>query len=400
MKLLIYSMYLFFALLGVQSLALAGSVEENKEAAENAAEADSKDTKAEKKSAKKNKKKDDVEEEDEEDERPEWEKFYEKELAKLNFEKAKLEHKKEMLELEHGIAEAEDQKMLTSIEAERRRLILENELTEQLVRKEQLRIELRKVKHDYLLEPYQDEQLYISDRRISLNGPVYSDIADEITRYIHYYNNKNSEYPIFLVIDSCPGGSVLEGARIIEAMRNSKAPVYVVVKSAAVSMCAVITALAERSFAYPNALILHHQMMGLFYGNSTQISERMKITEEWSKRLMYPVAQKMGLDLEAFVKAMYEHNTDGNWMEFANDAQKLGWVDHVVSSIRETSYIDEPMQDEEESQRASLVVLEDKWGGQGQSKPDTRHKFKLPPLGAGDFYHLYDPEGIYKLDIQ
>jgi len=331
----------------------------------------------------------------------EWEKFYEKELAKLNFEKAKLEHQKEVLELEYAILEAQDQKMLAATEAKRRHLMLENELTEQLVRKEQLRIELRKVRNDYLLDPFQDGQLYISDRRISLNGPIHADIADEITHYIHYYNNKNSKYPIFLVIDRCPGGSVMEGARIVEAMRNSKAPVYVVVKSAAISMGAVITALAERSFAYPNALILHHQMSGWYYGNNTQVSERLKVAEEWSERLMTPIAQKMGFSLEEFVNAMYEHNTEGNWLEFANNAQKLGWVDHVVSSIHETSYIDAPLTEEEEavSEGGTVVLKAGVPEINAMVKGGAQLKLYLPPLNPGDFYHLYDPQGIYKIAI-
>lgn len=366
-------------LLGLLSMVFTATAEENKDA--------SKDTEVSHKSAEEN-----------ETECRDWEKLYEEDLAKLNFEKAKLEHKKEMLELEYAVLEAEGQKMLATVEADRRRLELENELSEQLVRKEQLRIELRKVKQDYLIEPFQENQLYISDRRISLNGPVYADIADEITHYIHYYNNQNTVYPIFLVIDRCPGGSVMEGARIVEAMRNSKAPVYVVVKSAAVSMCAVITALAERSFAYPNALILHHQMIGLFYGNNTQVSERMKITQEWSQRLMMPVAQKMGIDLDKFVQSMYQHNTEGNWLEFANDAVKLGWVDYVVSSIRETSYIDKP-EKEEDSSTAGVIVLEDKMNTHHQLKSQFKsmRNIHLPPLGVGDFYHLYNPDGMYKI---
>ncbi len=339
--------------------------------------------------------KDSSDKEEKEDETPAREKQYEEELAKLNFEKAKLEHKKEMLEIESAIQVAEEQKQLSSIEADKRRLELENELTEQRVRKEQLKQELRKVKPEYLRDPYQNGQLLISDRRITLNSVIYAEVADEITQYIHYFNNQSSEYPIFLVIDRCLGGSVMEGARILEAMRNSKAPVYVVVKSIAASMGAVIATLAERSFAYPNAILVHHQMISVFYGNNTQVTERLKINEEWAERLMKPVAQKMGLSIADFVAEMYKHNTEGNWIEFANNAQKLGWITNVVSAIQETSYTEAPEKKEEETTDNTAIVVDAKIAHLPVPLETNVRQYQLPPLAPGDFYHLYDPYKVY-----
>ena len=77
-------------------------------------------------------------------------------------------------------------------------------------------------------------------------------------------------------IDRCPGGSVMEGYRIVKAMQASKAPIHVVVKSFAASMAAVITTLAVHSYAYPNAVILHHQMSTGANGNMTQIKEQVE----------------------------------------------------------------------------------------------------------------------------
>src|SRR6202044_541256 len=100
---------------------------------------------------------------------------------------------------------------------------------------------------------------------------------------IHYFNNKDESLPIFLVIDYSPGGSVMEGYRIVKAMQASKAPVHVVVKSYAASMAAVITTLAPHSYVYPNAVILHHQMSDMAWGNLTQHKEQLKVMEEWYK---------------------------------------------------------------------------------------------------------------------
>ena len=309
-------------------------------------------------------------------------------------ELAVLEHEKSKLELHSEIHEQKQKQDLATLELEKNRLTLENDIQEQVLRQAQLKLDIRKVKPDYLLKPHSEGRLIISDRRIPLNGPILPESADAVVERIHFYNNQNAEYPIFLVIDRCPGGSVMEGASIMEAMQHSQAPVYVVVKSVAASMAAIITAQAVQSYAYPNAMIVHHQIYGSFYGNNTEVSERLKLTEEWSNRVLKPVARKMGLELPQFVRQMYEHNTEGNWLEFATEAQKLGWVDHVVTDIRETSYIEEPEVDEEKSEETeSVVILEGRVAGAGKAHGGDR--VTLPPPFAGDIYHLYDPYKRY-----
>lgn len=300
-----------------------------------------------------------------------------------------LKRESDRLALENTIFEQKQQRLLAKIESEKKRVELENALQELLIRREELKTELKIASPQYLKEPFVNGHLVISDRRISLNGPILSDTADYITENIHYFNNKNPEYPIFLVIDRSPGGSVMEGARIIEAMRHSQAPVYVVVKSIAASMAAIITAQAPRSFAYPNALIIHHQISSFFYGNPTQVNQDLKITQEWGERLMRPVAKRMGISLDEFTQLMYEKNTEGNWTEFATHAQKLGWVDYVVEDVRETSYLKPPdaTKPEEETITLDAVMMKDEQGNA---------YLKLPPPIFGDVYHLHNPSRFYR----
>ena len=240
----------------------------------------------------------------------------------------------------------------------------------------------------YSRYPFKKGILTISDRRIQLNGAIIRGVADYITRRIHYYNNKSTRYPIFIVIDTCPGGSVMEGYRILKAMKASKAPVYVVVKSFAASMAAVITTLADKSFAYPNAVILHHQMSTFTWGNMTVLKEQLRLAREWERRLHAPVAKKMGISPRRFVTLMYKHNSQGDWEEFADRAKKLKWVDHVVRGIQETSFRSKPM-DKKPKPR---------WFWFGGVKKDTagRRYVELPRLVPFDFYFIYNPDRFYR----
>ena len=246
----------------------------------------------------------------------------------------------------------------------------------------------------YLENPLkEDGTLVISDRRISMNGPVTMRTADHITSRINYYNNKDGKKPIFIVIDASPGGSVMAGYRILKAMEGSSAPVYVVVKSFAASMAATICTLAEKSFAYPNAVLLHHQISSTIMFANLNLTEQREFYEEsqqWWKRLAGPLAKKMGITTDEFIKKMYAKSTSGDWTEFGTEAQKLKWVDHIVQRIHETSLLKNPDAKKPAPATAyhGLIETTDEKG-----KPCMY----LPRLTPKDCYFLYNKDGYYRL---
>ena len=292
------------------------------------------------------------------------------ESSKLNFEMTKLEFDK----AKQGLQLEEIAQLISEREHQ--------ELWESQVNKPQ----------EYLKDPFVDGHLTISDRKIELDLVIVPGIADYVNERIHYYNNKNAEYPIFLIINVCFGGSVMEGAKILEAMRSSRAPVYVVVKTLATSMAAIITALAEHSYAYPNAIIVHHQVLSIAAGNQKQIEEQLDITHEWTKRVMHPVAKKMGITMAEFVKKMYENNSTGEWFAFADDAAKLKWVNTIVTDIRDTSFTKQPKDADAEKGGVNVIVSKtsEKMDSQGQ------RYVKLPRLNPLDMYYLYNPNHYYR----
>ncbi len=247
----------------------------------------------------------------------------------------------------------------------------------------------------YLKNPLRgDGTLVISDRRIPLNGPITTATADFITNRIDYWNNKDRELPIFIVIDSSPGGSVMAGYRILKSMEASDAPVHVVVKSFAASMAAAITTLAKESYAYPNAVMLHHQISSQVMGqlNLTQQREFHEESTRWWIRFGTPIADKMGVTTDELIKQMYARSSSGDWTEFGEDAQKLKWVNHIVQGIDETSFTKDP----------------DAAPAAGSPSPVTRPTAAeevdssgrpfvwLPRLDPKDVYFIYNPDGYYR----
>jgi len=316
----------------------------------------------------------------------------------INAEKQKqteLARERDQLALENTVAEERNKQEELAFEAELNKMTFKKRLLEA-----KLAERVKQEKWDnqantpptYLIEPLVDGQLIISDRKVVLNGPIWRGTANEIVERIQYYNNKNTEYPIFLIIDYCRGGSVMEGTRILKAMHNSRAPVYVVVKSFAASMAAVITTLAERSYAYPDAVLIHHQVWGTSKGNGTEQREYLKILDQWANRIIQPVADKMGITLEALIEKMYQHNSSGDWFEFADAAVKHKWVDYLIEDIRDTSFVKRPKDgaNDEVEAKGKRVSVAEKRDVQGNSY------VKMPHLRPFDVYHMYNPDNYYR----
>lgn len=344
------------------------------------------------------------------------------EVTRLKLERELMTEK---LALEAAINQAALKKELSGLEAERERMLRENELAK--VRAEKLGHELKVVQTEsameitrlqneishfetaekrnsyadsepvYLENPLrEDGTLVISDRRIPLNGLITTETADFITSRIDYWNNKDRKLPIFIVIDSSPGGSVMAGYRILKSMESSDAPVHVVVKSFAASMAAAITTLAKESYAYPNAVLLHHQISSRIMGqlNLTQQREFHEESQRWWTRFGTPIADKMGITTDELIERMYERSSSGDWTEFAEEAQKLKWVNHIVQGIEESSVTKNP--DKVASPSPATPTIRPTTISE-EIDADGKPYVWLPRLDPKDVYFLYNPDAYYRM---
>lgn len=322
------------------------------------------------------------------------------ELVGIEEERTELERKLALENARSNAAFREKQNKLEMLQLENREIQAEMSAASMRTRfpiavagkKEQLsKLAPAAAQPKYLKEPFVDGTLYISDRRISLNGAITNELAKTVCEQLYFYNNQNPEFPIFIVIDNSPGGSVAAGYQIQKAMQACDAPVYVVVKGFAASMAAVITTTAERSFCFENSIILHHQISTGFRGNLTVLREGLAEGELWYKRFAGPVAEKMGITLEEFTKQMYAHNSDGDWRETGPRAVELKWVDQLVERIEETGIASISGASNNVSAPLKPLVLPESVDVHG-------NRFvELPVLeNPFDFWAIYDKENYYR----
>lgn len=318
-----------------------------------------------------------------------------KRQAALQEELAKLEAEKRKLSEEGELSKIKAEKLTNDLKVAQTESALEiNRLQSDIARIETTdkRSRFADAKPVFLKNPLKENgTLIISDRRIPLNGVITENTADYITSRIQYWNNKDRELPIFIVIDSSPGGSVMAGYRILKSMESSDAPVHVVVKSFAASMAAAITTLAKESYAYPNAVILHHQISSVVSGklNLTEQREFHEESERWWARFGVPIAAKMGITADDFIKKMYAHSSSGDWSEFGEQAKDLKWVNHIVNGIDETSFTKDPDSKDTPSPARQTALAE-------EVDAVGNHFVPLPRLNPLDVYFLYNADGYYR----
>ncbi len=320
-----------------------------------------------------------------------------KRQAALELELAKMGEEKERIAHQGELSKARAEKLANDLKALQTEAALEitrlqNDITH--IETSEKRAAYADFQPVYLKNPLkEDGTVVISDRRIPLNGIITNATADFITSRIQYWNNKDRGLPIFIVIDASPGGSVMAGYRILKSMESSDAPVHVVVKSFAASMAAAITTLAEESYAYPNAVILHHQISSMVVGqlNLTQQREFHEESQRWWTRLGTPIAAKMGITTDELIEKMYARSSSGDWSEFAEQAKDLKWVNHIVNGIDETSVNKNPdTESSKPNDPASPNALVEEVDSNGQPFA------WLPRLNPKDVYFIYNPDGYYR----
>lgn len=186
----------------------------------------------------------------------------------------------------------------------------------------------------YTYEPVIEGKIRISDRIIDMPIMITSKGANDIIKKIDFYN-RQSNYPIFLVIDVCYGGSVLGGEKIIRAIGGSNAKVYIVVKTFAASMAAIITSTyAENSYVLKNALILHHELSMGAEGNTSKHKASLAGMIRWQEVLFAPIAKRKGISVDQFVDGLYKIKRDGDAVLFASDASLNFSSASLLSGLR------------------------------------------------------------------
>jgi len=160
-----------------------------------------------------------------------------------------------------------------------------------------------------------------NEQIVVLAGPIMEnayEVASEIS--VKALNKK----PLYLLINS-PGGSVLDGALIIDAMQAAKVPVNTVCMQLCASMGAIIHQHGTKRYALDRSLLMFHNASAGFQGELPHIKAQFDNVERYVAKFNAYIANRSGNDYNAFINEVNRNI----WID-AEDSLSRGFVDNIV----------------------------------------------------------------------
>lgn len=170
----------------------------------------------------------------------------------------------------------------------------------------------------------------IENRIFYLDDEVTPYIFREVTMFIIKANIQDAglppeeRLPIKIIINS-PGGSVLDGVGLIDAIKSSATPVFGIVVGYAYSMALNVLINCDFRISTSNSsFLLHDGSTGLF-DSSTKFRDTMKFYDKLDERLDRMIAARTKLTMKELEDRKRQENF---W--FADEAKDLGIIDAII----------------------------------------------------------------------
>ena len=173
----------------------------------------------------------------------------------------------------------------------------------------------------------QDNKGDRGDRIVNICEIITPTLANRVILELLQYNASAPDEPIHMFIFS-PGGCVVSGLAIVDAMEHITAPVFTYSIGFAASMGAVILAAGQKGHRYilPRSRVMIHQARGSAGGTLDNLRATLAHQIELESDIEEILARASGHTLEEIRDALKVDN----WLK-AQTAVDFGLVDHVLS---------------------------------------------------------------------
>lgn len=168
-------------------------------------------------------------------------------------------------------------------------------------------------------------------RVIRLTGEINEEIADVLGDILRALDKQQPGVPIQLRINS-PGGEVMAGLRIFDAMKSLQSPVATVCDGQCSSMAAVLLAAGSPGMrsATPNSIIMIHELSAsLPRGKYTGLKSWQKYVDLLEDKLVTILSDYTGLSKPELAETMRNDT-----FYSADEALKLNLIDKVIAPLQ------------------------------------------------------------------
>lgn len=178
-------------------------------------------------------------------------------------------------------------------------------------------------------DKFQEEDL--ENRRLYLNGEIDENVIDNIVYHIMRYNRidkdvpVNDRQPIILYINS-PGGSVVDGYGVIDAILLSVTPVYTVNLALCASMGFLIYLAGQKRYSMPHSEFLMHDGSTMGYDSMAKMKDRM----EFETGQLENMTKKYIMSRTDINEELYDEKYRVEWYFLPTEGKSIGAIDYIV----------------------------------------------------------------------
>lgn len=170
----------------------------------------------------------------------------------------------------------------------------------------------------------------LKQRKLFLEENIMPLFVDDIVRYILQFNREDVDIPVeerqpILLYLTSNGGSVTSGFKLIDAILNSKTPVYTINFGQQYSMGFLIGLAGHKRFASKNATFLMHDGQNFVWDSSLKVQDQVEFQKRVNKRVREYVLERSNIS-----EKEYDSKVRIEWYLFAEEAKEKGFVDYII----------------------------------------------------------------------
>ena len=171
----------------------------------------------------------------------------------------------------------------------------------------------------------------IKERKMYLNSDVDEQCIEKLVYHILRFNRKDKDIPVeerkpILLYINTPGGNVVEGWGLIDAIVCSKTPVYTINQAQCASMGFLIAIAGHKRYSMPHAEYLMHEGYTGAFDNLSKAKDRI----DFEAGEMEEMTRKFVLEHTKMDSDFYKENYHREFYFLPDKAKELGVVDYIV----------------------------------------------------------------------
>ena len=174
------------------------------------------------------------------------------------------------------------------------------------------------------MQEYEKRHLYI-------NEGISEEQINDIVYNIMKFNkddigvDKNQRKPILLYMNT-PGGSVIDGFGVVDAILTSETPVYTINQALCASMGFLIFIAGKKRYSMPHAEFLLHDGSSFTFDSTAKLIDQVEFDKKRQEMIkQYVVAQTK------ISEELYDENYRKEWWMLADEAKELGVATDIIS---------------------------------------------------------------------